>query len=141
MSISRRDLCVLLPALVAAGGFAEVPGSENPLLPSAVYNLQDLPAHGNARSRSVPIFSGTNHAGVKLSLHETDLAPGASPHPPHHHVNEEVFLMRAGLLEVTIDGKTSQLSPGSVAYVASNAVHGVHNAGREHALYFVLEVG
>jgi quercetin dioxygenase-like cupin family protein len=131
----------LLPALVAAGGFAEVPGSENPLLPSAVYNLQDLPAHGNARSRSVPIFSGTNHAGVKLSLHETDLAPGASPHPPHHHVNEEIFLMRAGLLEVTIDGKTSQLSPGSVAYVASNAVHGVHNAGREHALYFVLEVG
>jgi mannose-6-phosphate isomerase-like protein (cupin superfamily) len=74
-------------------------------------------------------------------MHETDLAPGAMPHPAHHHEHEEVFLMRDGTLEVTIAGHPSHLGPGSVAYVASNEEHGIRNAGPTHAQYFVIALG
>jgi mannose-6-phosphate isomerase-like protein (cupin superfamily) len=76
-----------------------------------------------------------------VALHETDLAPGAMPHPPHHHAYEEVFLIREGLLQVTIGGLSSNLGPGSVAYIASNEEHSIRNLGNTHAQYFVLELG
>jgi mannose-6-phosphate isomerase-like protein (cupin superfamily) len=74
-------------------------------------------------------------------MHETDLAPGAMPHPAHHHAHEEVFLVREGTLEVTITGRASRLGPGSVAYVASNEEHGIRNPETTHTQYFVIALG
>jgi quercetin dioxygenase-like cupin family protein len=42
---------------------------------------------------------------------------------------------------VTIAAKTARLGPGSVAYIASNVEHGILNAGRTSAQYFVLALG
>ena len=50
-------------------------------------------------------------------------------------------MIREGTIEVTIEGKTSRIGPGSVAYVASNQEHGVHNPGPDHAQYFVFALG
>ena len=36
-------------------------------------------------------------------------------------------MIRSGMLDVTIGGKTTQLGPGSVAYIASNEEHGWRN--------------
>jgi quercetin dioxygenase-like cupin family protein len=44
-------------------------------------------------------------------------------------------------MEVTIEGKTEKLGPGSVVYVASNEEHGWRNAGATRAHYFVLTLG
>jgi len=86
-------------------------------------------------------LDGVTHTGFHIELHETDLAPGSRPHPPHHHLHEEIFLIRQGTVEVTIAGKSSSLGPGSVAYIASNVEHGIRNAGDQHAQYFVLALG
>ena len=51
------------------------------------------------------------------------------PHPPHHHLHEEMFLVREGTLEATISGKSTRLGPGSVAFVGSNDEHGIRNPG------------
>jgi mannose-6-phosphate isomerase-like protein (cupin superfamily) len=63
------------------------------------------------------------------------------PHPPHHHEYEEVFLIREGLLQVTIGERSANLGPGSVAYIGSNEEHGIRNVGNTHAQYFVMELG
>ena len=63
------------------------------------------------------ILEGDTHAGVPIELHETELAPGQMPHPPHHHVHEEMILVREGTMEVTIAGKSAKLGPGSVGFV------------------------
>lgn len=137
MGASRREFCILLPALVVLKD--QSPRSR--LLPSKVYPFESLTVQPDGPNQFRPVFDGTTHDGYKIQLHETDLAPGSAPHPPHHHSYEEMFLVREGSLVVTINGRESKLGPGAVAYVASNQEHGIHNAGSTHARYFVFELG
>jgi quercetin dioxygenase-like cupin family protein len=136
MNYSRRELSWLLPALMAAKATAQ--GSA---LPSKTYSFDQLPVHPSGPNQTRPILDGEIHTGFRIELHETELAPGEAPHPPHHHVHEEMLLLREGTMEVTIAGRSATLQPGSVAYVASNEEHGWHNAGTTRAHYFVLALG
>ncbi len=136
MKSSRREVCFWIPALMAARSWA----AEAPL-PSKVMRFEDLPVEAGEGRTLRRILEGRTHSGYKIEMHETDLAPGAMPHPAHHHAHEEVFLVREGTLEVTIASRACRLSPGSVAYVASNEEHGVRNPGATHAQYFVIALG
>jgi mannose-6-phosphate isomerase-like protein (cupin superfamily) len=137
MSISRRDLCLLLSTLAAGPGLA----AESATLPSKVYRFEDLPVRKNGGNESRPLLSGMLHDGKYLESHETLLAPGSMPHPPHHHLHEEIFLVREGTIEATISGRSTQAGPGSVIFVASNVEHGIRNAGTTAAQYFVVALG
>lgn len=135
MSHSRRDLTFLLPALAAAAA------GQKPQLPSRTYRLEDLPVRDNGPNRARQVLRGETHAGFAIELHQTELAPGEAPHPPHRHAHEEMIMIREGTLEVTIAGQRASLGPGSVAYVASNEPHGWRNVGTTRAHYFVLALG
>ena len=135
MDPSRRDLGLFLPGLAAAGA---APGTA---LPSATFRFEDLPVRQNGPNRARAILNGETHRGYPVEMHMTELAAGQMPHPPHHHVHEEMILIHAGTLEVTISGRTVRLGPGSSAYVASNEEHGWRNVGTTPALYFVLALG
>lgn len=138
MSISRRELCLLLPALATATPAAL---AADGVLPAKVYPFGELPVRGSGGNQFRPVLSGKTHTGFEIELHETRLAAGARPHPPHHHAHEEIFLIREGTVEVTISSKTTRIGPGSVAYVASNAEHGIRNVGSSYAQYFVIALG
>jgi quercetin dioxygenase-like cupin family protein len=136
VNYSRRDLSLLLPALAAAAAN----GQPSPM-PSHAYRFDDLAVRGKPENRSRAVFDGLTHAGFHIDLHETELAPGLTPHPPHHHEHEEMILIREGILDVTIAGKVTTVGPGGVAYVASNQEHGWRNTGTVQAHYFVLALG
>jgi quercetin dioxygenase-like cupin family protein len=129
MNWSRRELFSLLPA-VAAGQAG-----------SKAFRMEDLQARGSGPMRTFQILTGDTHTGYQIDLHESELAAGEAPHPPHHHVHEEMMLIREGLIEITIAGKKTQLGPGSGAYIASNEEHGWRNIGAATAKYFVLALG
>lgn len=136
MNYSRRDLSLLFPLLAAAKA-----GAQNATLPSKTYSFDQIPVQTSGANQLRPVLDGETHAGVRIELHETELPPGGAPHPPHHHVHEEMILIREGTMEVTIAGRSAKLGRGSVAYVASNEEHGWHNAGTVRAHYFVLAIG
>lgn len=136
MEFSRRDLSRLLPLLAVTPAV----GQSGPLA-SHMYPFEALPVHGEGQNREWPVFEGMSHAGVRIELHETELAPGQMPHPAHHHTHEEMILVREGTMEVTIAGKSATLGPGGVGFVASNDEHGWRNVGAGRARYFVLAVG
>jgi mannose-6-phosphate isomerase-like protein (cupin superfamily) len=137
MKHSRRELWMALPALLVTGKLA----GQRSNLPSEVYHFEDLPAHGEGGNSFRSILNGVAHSGCRMEVHESDLAPGAMPHPPHRHVHEEMFLIREGTLEITIGGRAARVGPGSAAFVASNEEHGIRNVGATHAQYFVLALG
>ena len=136
--LARRDLAVLLPALLAA----RAEGQSN-ILPSHAYVFDQLPVKTNPKTHneSRQVFNGETHDGYPIDLHITKLMPGQMPHPAHHHAHEEMMFVQEGTLEVTIAGKAVKMGPGSVAFVASNEEHGWRNTGTGRALYFVLALG
>jgi quercetin dioxygenase-like cupin family protein len=145
MPVTRRELCSVLGVLSAgilpaiALNAESAPGSP---LPSAVYAFDKLPVSvAENKSEFRPILKGRLRTGESIEVHETTLPPGGAPHPPHHHLHSEMFLIREGTLEVSINGTSHRAGPGSLAFVASNDVHGIRNAGDTAALYFVIAIG
>jgi quercetin dioxygenase-like cupin family protein len=136
VNYSRRDVSLLLPVLAAAQATAQTPA-----LPSKTYSYPDLPVKVNASNRQRAVLDGATHTGFPVNLHMTELGPGQAPHPPHHHVHEEMVMIHEGTLEVTISGRAATLGPGSIAYVASGEEHGWRNVGDGPANYFVLALG
>jgi quercetin dioxygenase-like cupin family protein len=134
MSLSRREITALLPAFWAAQATST--------LPSKCYEFEELPVKTNPETHieSRQVFRGETHGGFEIACHMTKLPPGAAPHPPHKHVNEEIFFLREGTIELTVEGKSSRIGPGSVAYIASNEMHGAKNVGDVPAQYFILEL-
>jgi mannose-6-phosphate isomerase-like protein (cupin superfamily) len=57
------------------------------------------------------------------------LDPGASPHPPHRHPEEEFLIVAGGTGEIECDGKVSAVGPGAIMYCAGNVLHGITNTG------------
>ena len=140
MKLSRRDLSALLPALAAAQS-AMAQSKEKPTLASKAYRFEDLPEKVNGQNRSRDVFNGKNHSGFPVDIHITDLGPGQMPHAAHHHVHEEIVMLQTGMLDVTIEGKLTRVTAGSVVYVNSNEEHGWKNPGPERARYFVMAIG
>jgi len=141
MDTSRRSLCIALPGLIAAVAPAAAAAADDQPIASFATPFDQLPAKQNGPNTSRAILNGKTESGCVMEVHETTLAPGSSPHPPHHHKHDEMFLMFKGSLEVTIAGKTTVIGPGSAAYVHSDEVHGVRNPGSVDAQYFVVATG
>lgn len=140
MNFSRRDLNILLPAMLAAVDTAK---GDSKVLPSKCYSYDSLAPKTNPQTKNVAraVFNGETHDGTTIEMHITTLQPGQSPHPPHQHLHEEMFMIQRGVLEATIAGQTCTLGMGSVAYVHSNDLHGVRNTGDLPTEYFVVEIG
>jgi mannose-6-phosphate isomerase-like protein (cupin superfamily) len=145
MTMTRREMCLLLPAaMLPAAAVVQVAeaSEQDGSLPSAGYAFESLAvktAASGAQTRA--IFKGKLATGESIETHATTLPPGAVPHPPHHHVHSEMFFMREGTLELTVNGKTYPLGPGAVGFVRSNEEHGVKNVGTTPANYFVVAIG
>jgi mannose-6-phosphate isomerase-like protein (cupin superfamily) len=136
MKYSRRDLSLLLPALAATRA-----AGQTSALPSKIFRFEDLAVRSSGANRMRAVLEGETHAGIPIELHITELAPGEAPHPPHHHVHDEMILMLEGTVEVTIRDHSATIGPGSSAFVASNEQHGWRNVGNSNARYFVLALG
>ena len=142
MLLTRRDLCSLLPApflplLLAASGSA----AEDHPLPSAVYPFQELAPASSGGAEIRHVLKGKLATGEALEVHETTLAPGGAPHPPHHHAHSEMWLIREGTVEITVNGASHRLGAGSVGFVRSNDEHGIRNVGATPTVYFVVAIG
>jgi quercetin dioxygenase-like cupin family protein len=137
MTYSRRDICLMVTTLAATSGAA----AQTTFLPSRALPYEEMPVQKKGENESRSIVEGELHTGCYLEVHQTRLAPGGMPHPPHHHLHEEMFLVREGTLEATINGHATRLGPGGVAFVGSNDEHGIRNAGTTPAEYFVVALG
>jgi mannose-6-phosphate isomerase-like protein (cupin superfamily) len=137
MIVSRRNFTELATMLSASLSQAQ----EGKNVPSNVYLFDDLKVRHTNTVDYRAIVDGKTIDGCKFSVHESALSLGNEPHPPHHHNGEEMFLMIDGTLEVTINGKSSRITKGGVAFIGSGDQHGIRNVGTTPAKYFVIELG
>jgi mannose-6-phosphate isomerase-like protein (cupin superfamily) len=139
MTISRRDLNFLLPALAAASARAQQTAPVETMT-SKAYPSDQIPYKGDDSKRSREFFLSATHAGFKVEMHETNLGPGIEAHPPHQHIHEEIMVVTAGSLEANMDGVKQTVPAGSVLVFGSNKPHNVRNPGTVTAKYYVIEL-
>lgn len=128
-------------ALVPACGIALsiAPMAAQVPLRSTVFPADSARArNGPANQRSLVDTLTANLS--KLEMHETTLAPGQSPHPPHRHAHEELMVVRTGVVEVLQGTKTRLAHAGDVIFMASNELHGLKNTGNANATYLVIRI-
>lgn len=143
MPITRRELCAVLPtaAAILPALLPLQAAQDDSAMPSAMFPFDDLPAHTSGGVTIRSVLKGKLATGESLEVHETTLSPSATPHPPHRHVHSEMWLIREGLVELTVNGTIYHLGPGSVGFVHSNDEHGIKNSSDTPATYFVVAVG
>jgi len=67
------------------------------------------------------------------------LDPGASPHPPHRHPEEEFLIVAGGTGEIECDGQATAVGPGAIMYCAGNVLHGITNTGKVPLTFYWSE--
>lgn len=141
MSLTRREVCSLIPALVTASASLTASAAQDDSLPSATFAFESMPVQDSGHAQIRNILKGKLATGEHIEAHETTLLPNGFPHPPHHHVHSEMWLIREGTVELTINGATHQLGRGGLGFVRSNEEHGIKNIGTGPATYFVVAIG
>jgi mannose-6-phosphate isomerase-like protein (cupin superfamily) len=141
MATTRREALFLLSGLVSSAVELQGLANKDNSLPSATYPFSELTMTGANGAEFRPVLKGKLATSESLEVHETTLPAGAMPHPPHHHVHSEMWLIREGTVQLTINGTSHVMGPGSVGFVHSNDEHGIKNVGTTPATYFVVAVG
>jgi mannose-6-phosphate isomerase-like protein (cupin superfamily) len=143
MPITRREVCGVFPALLPLFSNLKVFAAEDQGVSSGVFPFENAPMHVANNSAPVRLMlRGKLATGEGVEVHQTLLPPGGSPtSSTHHHPHSEMWLIREGTIELTVNDKKFRLEPGSVGFVRSNEEHGIRNAGTVPANYFVVAVG
>jgi XRE family transcriptional regulator, regulator of sulfur utilization len=138
--ISRRNVVaglLAVPAvLTSLPEAAEADDTE--ILGPHVFEWDEMQFHKTATGEVAQLCRQPTATVDQLEMHVTKLNPGASPHPPHQHVNEELIIIREGDCETLSNGKWIKVGPGSVVFNASNILHGFRNVGTSVAVYHVI---
>ncbi|MFB9293044.1 cupin domain-containing protein [Persicitalea jodogahamensis] len=114
-------------------------GSAQPdLIPADVYRWNEVPVTRNTHSQQRTFLEGTTPAFRHLKVHATTVPAGQAAHPGHAHPDEELIIVKAGQLTVTIAGKTETLKAGSVALILPDDFHGFENRGDQPVSYYIM---
>ena len=81
------------------------PASSRATLTSAVYDWEKLKPTPTPNGERRDVFDGATATVDQLHCHITTLKPGANSGEPRRHLQEEVILVKEGLVEASIDGK------------------------------------
>ncbi|MDP3069344.1 MAG: cupin domain-containing protein [Opitutaceae bacterium] len=130
-------LLLLSTVVMPAADSAQAAAPAAKLL-SAVYDWQKLEAKTTPSGARRDVFDGPTTTLDKIHCHITTLNPGQNSGEPRKHLQEEVLIVKEGLVEAHIDGKTQTVGPGSIFFFAANAVTRLRNAGDTPCTYVVL---
>lgn len=149
-NIGRLRLCsALLGGLVFSGGVALAQGTSTAspkasaaLALAKVFPFDQMPVRKMANGgESRSIVQGSLATGESVALHESTQPVGSVPNPAHRIEHSEFIVVREGTLEFIHDGKTEEVGPGGLIYVAFGTLHQVKNVGEVPAKYVVIAIG
>ncbi len=113
-----------------------VPGK----LPSSVIDCNSLPVTPTPMGGTVTVLNSPTLTFPHLGSHITTLNVGQSSKPEIVDNGDELFILKAGTLEVTVNGVTARLKEGSLFYCAPNDKRTLRNIGTTPASYQVIKV-
>lgn len=146
----RGTLLTGTVAVLLAAGWgvreAQWASAQGKRLENATYNAADVKTEdatddGKATGKVQFYLDGPTSGTRSLHAGRFVLNPGASPHAPHTHPDEEVLIVSRGQGEIIVDGKTTPVKAGAMMFTDANVSHGIKNTGeRPLEFYWVKYV-
>lgn len=81
-------------------------------------------------------FEGATDQLKLMVAGSVTLKPGATPHPPHQHEEEEIMVVTEGNGLIGLNGVDKAVGPGSMMYSAANRPHDIRNTGKSPLTFF-----
>ncbi|MEW9804834.1 cupin domain-containing protein [Mesorhizobium sp. ZMM04-5] len=132
-----------------------VDGSSAPGNASNPHNGRPLASVLDAGDRFVPVAEGFKPYHLlrgatpnvsDMESHVSVLSPGHSPHPPHHHVEEELLIVLDGEAELIIPdtadpagARVERLTAGGIAYYPAYQYHTIRNVSSRPVTYLMYK--
>jgi quercetin dioxygenase-like cupin family protein len=137
--VTRRALAIALVVGAAGIGVAtQQSAGDGLLMKSALFTWASVPERPTANGARRTVFAAPTATLDELEYHSTTLAPGASPHAPHTHQNEEILIIKSGEVEAYVNGEWKRAPEGSLVFFATMVPHTVRNSGTTPATYHVV---
>jgi quercetin dioxygenase-like cupin family protein len=141
--MDRREFAALLPALLAGSSAPQVAAAPSlPVLESGVFK-SGPPKTGSVPKRVSQAYTrGMLKAGnIQLEIHETRQEVGAPHEPIDIHLHNEIWLVREGTVELTVNGTAHRMEAGDIGICIAGDKHHIQNVGDTPATYFVVALG
>jgi len=137
--MTRRDVCVALIASSLTLGAVAAASARGPVMGSTIFDWNTFTATPNQTGAVRKVVQQPTATLDELEIHITTLNPGATPHAPHQHPDEELLIVKEGTVESLVNGELKRVGPGSIIFQAANQLHSIRNVGDVPATYHVIK--
>ena len=112
-----------------------------PLLQSSVVKADGVRSEGAAPGAKAYVqFNGPTEQLAALASGFVTLEPGAQPHPPHRHPEEEIMIVGGGTGEFFLENVTTPVTTGDMVFAEANVLHGVRNTGETRMTFYFIKL-
>jgi mannose-6-phosphate isomerase-like protein (cupin superfamily) len=129
---NRRDILKLAAGANALALLAENAGG----LPNAVIDEKNANLSKETFGDLRTYFDGPTAQLKSMTAGSLRLKPGMTPHPPHQHPEEEFMAVTEGTGEISVEGKVTKVSPGSIMFCAAGKLHAIVNTGKVPMMFY-----
>jgi quercetin dioxygenase-like cupin family protein len=136
--LSYLAACAALSSMLSAQTPEPRKASPAPKLVSDLYDWEKMVVTPTPKGSRRAVFDGPTTTVDKMHAHITTLNPGEKSGEPSKHLQEEVIIVKEGLVEAHWDGKSKTGGPGSVIFFAAGATTFLRNAGTTPCTYIVI---
>jgi quercetin dioxygenase-like cupin family protein len=137
--LSRRDLVVASIAIALTFCATTLSQSKLPTMKSSVFDWNKVAMEKTEKGGLRNFFDTRTETLDQLEVHVTTLNPGVTSHVPHQHPNEEMIIVKEGVVEELVSGEFKKVGAGSIIFQAPNQLHTIRNAGDTPATYFAIK--
>jgi mannose-6-phosphate isomerase-like protein (cupin superfamily) len=124
--------------LLSAAGFAALPALAAKL-PDGTLDASKAKVTKEPFGELRVYYDGPTDQLKAMTAGSLRLNPGATPHPPHTHPEEEFMVITEGTGEIDVNGKLTKVGPGSIMYCAAGTSHGIVNTGKAPLLFYYFK--
>jgi quercetin dioxygenase-like cupin family protein len=115
--------------------------TDGAVLRSSVVKAEGIKPEGAAPGAKAYVhFNGPTQQLAALATGFVTLEPGAQPHPPHQHPEEEVMIVGEGSGEFFINGVATHVKTGDMVFAEANVLHGVKNTGTTRMTFYFIKM-
>lgn len=144
-ALAFAGLLALLSAASRAADAAPSPAAAAPAevalpekFPAMFFDWNQLAVKPTGAGERRDVYDAPTKTLHRFECHITTLNAGLMSHPPHRHPQEELIILKEGTLDVSINGQTQRVGPGSAFFFAAYDLHNVRNVGAAPATYLVF---